>query len=352
MSGANKKRRPLAVILLAAALAVALLALPLALTAAVAEYFFSSRYETEPLLVRDAALYEGLFCERHDFLSDKNQRLAGYLYTRAEPPKALVVFAHGFGGGGQRGYTDIINYLTTRGYAVFSYDATGNDESEGRGSGGFAQGAIDLDFAIKRAKTLPALSNIPLFVLGYSWGAYSAGCALASNEDVVAAAALVSGFNSVEDMLVSYAEPYIGGTARLLVPYFSLYEYLRFGEAARLDCVAGIASTEARVLIAHSAADATVPIESGYDLYHAQYGGDPRVTFIHYTDKAHSNMFYSSSAAPYRTALFEHMRKTGEDATIETLEGLFGRGFDAEQLFTLDYELLDGIADFFDSALK
>ena len=47
---------------------------------------------------------------------------------------------------------DVADYLSSNGYLVFAYDATGNDESEGDAVNGLPQGIIDLDYAIRFIK--------------------------------------------------------------------------------------------------------------------------------------------------------------------------------------------------------
>ena len=42
-----------------------------------------------------------------------------------QPPKGVVVIAHGLGGGGQNTYMDLADYFTSNGYLVFAYDVTG-----------------------------------------------------------------------------------------------------------------------------------------------------------------------------------------------------------------------------------
>ena len=101
--------------------------------------------------------YEGLSRTQYQFKSNKGQILTGYLYSSKKAPdgvspKALVVMAHGFGGGGHTTYMDFIEYFARKGFLVFAYDATGNDESQGLGKndgvGGLPQGVIDLNYAI------------------------------------------------------------------------------------------------------------------------------------------------------------------------------------------------------------
>lgn len=97
--------------------------------------------------------------------------MVGYLYsTKDVEEKGLAVFAHCLGGGGQIVYLEIFNYLTKNGYYIFAYDATANDESEGKVVGGLPQGIIDLDYAIHFTKTINQLKDLPLMLMGFSWG--------------------------------------------------------------------------------------------------------------------------------------------------------------------------------------
>ncbi|GFI19069.1 hypothetical protein IMSAGC009_04249 [Lachnospiraceae bacterium] len=90
----------------------------------------------------------------------------------------LSVMAHVFGGGGHNSYMDCVNYFACHGYYVFSYDATGNDESEGEGVGGLPQGVIDLDYAITFVEESGKFPSLPIVLFGHSWGGYSVSSVL------------------------------------------------------------------------------------------------------------------------------------------------------------------------------
>ena len=145
--------------------------------------------------------FDNLERTRYEFDTKNGDTLVGYLYSnKSNEEKGLVVFAHGLGGGGQRGYIDIFDYLSSNGYYVFAYDATGNDESEGKAIGGLPQGIIDLDYAINFTKTINEVKDLPLMLMGYSWGGFSVSNVLNYHDDVKAVVA-IAGWNESENLI-------------------------------------------------------------------------------------------------------------------------------------------------------
>ena len=148
---------------------------------------FNYRCTTDKSWVYNVEDFENLERIRYEFKTRNDNKLVGYLYSNdVVEEKGLVVFAHGLGGGGQTGYMDIFNYLSSNGYYVFAYDATGNDESEGKAIGGLPQGIIDLDHAINFTKTIEEVKNLPLMLMGYSWGGLSVSNVLNYHDEVKA----------------------------------------------------------------------------------------------------------------------------------------------------------------------
>lgn len=163
---------------------------------------FNRRFESyEPLMlyVED---FDGLQRTKYTFPSNKGQMLTGYMYTSDENPRGIIVMAHGFGGGGHNSYMDCANYFAHHGYCVFAYDATGNDESEGEGVGGFPQGVIDLDHAITFVEKSGNFPDLPIALFGHSWGAYSV-CSVLTYHPEVKAVIACSGINSSLDIFES-----------------------------------------------------------------------------------------------------------------------------------------------------
>lgn len=251
---------------------------------------FNYRCTTDEEISFDISEFPTLTRERHTFTSDKGQMLVGYLYEQADPEmreKGVIVFAHGLGAGGQTGYMDIFNYLTENGYYVFAYDATANDESEGDVIGGLPQGYIDLDHAINYAGTLEEIKDLPFVLMGYSWGGMSVVNALNYHPDVKAVASL-AGWNKSMNLIDYRGCQMVGGVAKLLLPFASIYEYTMYGKYAFSTGMKGFQNSDCNVMIVHGEQDDTIPIRYGYDTYFKKYGNDDRFTFKKYPDRDHS----------------------------------------------------------------
>lgn len=230
--------------------------------------------------------------ERHEFLSQKGQKLVGYLYENAHgnvEEKGLLVFAHGLGAGGQVGYIDIFSFMAQKGYSVFAYDATENDESEGEMVGGLPQGIIDLDYAISYVQTIERVKKLPIVLMGFSWGGLSVGNVLNYHPEVKAAVTL-AGWNKSMNLIEHKGREYAGNAIKLLLPFASVYEFTKYGKYAFSSAMKGFANTDAGIMIVHSEDDKTVSFEYGYGTYVDKYEGDTRFVFKRYTDRGH-NLF-------------------------------------------------------------
>ena len=201
----STKKRKKVIAIIACALALILIAGSVALyMLAVSIYDGSFSYrcttsEEDSFSMED---FPSLNRSRHTFASKQGQTLVGYLYEYADVTdmKGVIVFAHGLGAGGQTGYMDIFNYLSSCGYYVFAYDATANDESEGDVIGGLPQGIIDLDYAISYAQTIEQIKDLPFVLMGYSWGGMSVGNVLNYHSEVKAVVTL-AGWNKSMNMI-------------------------------------------------------------------------------------------------------------------------------------------------------
>jgi pimeloyl-ACP methyl ester carboxylesterase len=251
---------------------------------------FNYRCTTSEEIAFDISEFPSITRERHTFKSNKKQTLVGYLYENVDESideKGVVVFAHGLGGGGQIGYLDIFNIMVENGYYVFAYDATGNDESEGDVIGGLPQGFIDLDYAITYAESIDEIKDLPFVLMGYSWGGLSVTNVLNYHPEVKAVASL-AGWNKSMDLIDYRGCQMVGGVAKLLLPFASIYEFFEYGKYAFSTSMKGFENSDCGVLIAHSEDDTTIPIEYGYDLYYEKYKDDERFEFIRYKDRDHS----------------------------------------------------------------
>ena len=251
---------------------------------------FNKRFESyEPfkLYIED---FDGLQCKKYTFSSDQGQTLMGDLYSFGENQHGILVMAHGFGGGGHNSYMNCANYFAHHGYYVFAYDATGNDESGGKGVGGLPQGVADLDYAITFVEESGTFPDLPIVLFGHSWGGYSV-CSVLTYHPEVKAVIACSGFNRSSDLFEAEGKKQAGNGIYAMLPFVKLHERIKYGSYASNTAMDGFAASQASVMIVHSSDDDIVPIEYGYDIYNQTYKDDPRFQFVHFEDKGHNDIY-------------------------------------------------------------
>ena len=279
-------------------------------------------YEPYRLYVDD---FEGLQQEKYEFSSNKGQKLTGYLYSNGENQKGIIVLAHGFGGGGHNSYMDCTNYFAKHGYYVFAYDATGNDESEGKGVGGLPQGVIDLDYAISFIEESGKFPNLPICLFGHSWGAYSV-CSVLSYHPEVKAVIECSGFNKSSDMFETEGKKQAGNGIYLMLPFVKLHERIKYGDYARNTALDGFKASDADVMIVHSADDNMVPITYGYDKFYKKYKNDSRFHFVRLENTGHNYVYDNQDyITQYFKELNEWVKTLDYDTTAKENQKRFAK---------------------------
>ena len=322
-----------------------------AVSAIVYHVNFSQRYETVEWMAFTADDFPGLNVTECRFPPDHGQMLAGYEYRKGEgEPKGVLILAHGLGGGGQASYVNVIDYFAGCGYIVFAYDATGNDKSEGNCVGGFPQGVIDLDHAIRHVKARP-YGNLPIVLYGHSWGGYSV-CAVLEYHPDVRGVVSVAGCNDSTIMIREQGRLMAGDIIDLLIPYVALYEKIRFGSYADTSAMKGFEESDAKIMILHSDDDTTVLPAYGYDIYKKHYGSNDRFTFLRFKDRGHSYLCTSPESAQYRAELNEqykaYIAENGLSYSEETKQTFMNAHLDKEKCFELDARLMEQLKQFYD----
>ena len=243
--------------------------------------------------------------ERHTFYSYSKNLLVGYVYQcKTGTKKGIFVFAHGFGGGGHHRYLDLIHAICERGYYVFAYDATANDESEGHTMKGFTQGLLDADKAIGYVEALKEYEKLPLYLCGHSWGAYSVSAAIGWHPRVKGLIAY-SGFNSSTGIFKANGERYAGEKADEFMAYVDSYEKLLFGDIYESTAIDAFHASKAKICIIQSDDDRTVPIEVGLNLYKQEFKNDKRFLFIKLLTRGHGTVYYSPNGKKYYDTLMK-----------------------------------------------
>ena len=247
--------------------------------------------------------------EKHTFKSYNKNKLISYIYKQKSTQiKGIFVFAHGYGGGGHHCYLDLIDTITKEGFLVFAYDATASDESEGKSMRGFTQGLLDADKAISFVESMKEYKNLPLYLCGHSWGAYSMSNALDFHPRAKGLIAF-SGFNKSTSIFEANGELYSGEASRSFYEVIEKHEYDIFGSMSEHTAIDSFKNSKAKIVIVHSEDDHTVPISAGYDLYYPLFKNNKRFKFIHYTNRGHGTIFYTQSGRKYVDSLNKTYKK-------------------------------------------
>ena len=347
-----KKKKIIIIILI---LVLFLIVVPFGISIFLYNQFLGVRYETDECFLFSLSDFPELKRNKYEFISNKGQKLVGYhYYSSKDNIKGIIVFAHGFGGGGHNSYMDCANYFTKNGYYVFAFDATGNDESEGKCVGGLPQGVIDLDYAITFIEGQEEFKDLPVMLFGHSWGGYSVTNVLNYHPEIKAVVSL-AGFNKSSDLIEAQGEKIVGVFSHILIPYINAYEKLKFGKYASNTAMNAFENSNTQIMVIHSLDDDTVPKKYGYDIYYEKYKNSPRFKFIEYEDKGHSSIYCSKEAISYVKVFNESFEEyfSGSEITKEKRIQYINENFDRDILTNLiDTELFDEIREFYNSSIE
>lgn len=333
------------------ALILVLLALPLTVARTMVDLVFDKRYSSLELpTLKTIDAFPHLLRAQMGFLSQQGNRLSACLYTgeKTQRENGLIVFAHGFGYGGHSAYLPLIDALVQRGFAVFAYDATGCDSSEGEQVRGLCQGICDLKSALEFVKAQERFSNMPLYLLGHSWGAYAVCAVLQEEADVTAAAAL-SGFDNTADMVRFAGEKEFGAITTVLWPYAMAIERQMYPKEAQMSSLQGLRHAQMPVLVMHSTDDTTVPYAQSFARYQAQLAHNPRIRMETLYGKGHMVML-TARANAYNEQKREELQKqlyACLPEQRESMQACLYEQLDKERSNEVDVVLVDRIAAFF-----
>ncbi len=259
--------------------------------------------------------FDNLNARPINFPSDKGQTLHGFLYSSAKVDnyKALVVFSHGMGAG-HLAYTTEINYFAQKGYLVLAYDNTGTCSSEGDKLYGFAQGVIDLKHAILFAESRDDLKELPLVLVGHSWGAYCVSnvSALIPEKDIKGIVAF-SPFNSMNKLISDNAKSQTKINLSVFGPFFDLINLIRFGKAGVLRTCDTINNNSVPILIMHGGNDMQVTVKNSPVGLKSKISNNPNVRTVLYESKYH-NVYLAKDAEQYLNDTFAKIATLGESS--------------------------------------
>lgn len=276
--------------------------------------------------------FPGLEKKPYSFKSSKGYNLQGYFYSYPDSKTdCLIIFEHGMGGG-HRSYMKEIERLCFNGFQVFAYDHTGCMESEGETTGGLSQSLCDLNDVINTLKKDENYKDIPLSVVGHSWGGFSTMNISAFHPDI-SHLVVISGFVSVEKMINSFFSGILKPYRKCImdIERKSNPDFVDSDGAEALKC------TNAHVILVYSDNDTLCKKEVHFDELKEKLSDRENIRFLLETNKGH-NPNFTSDAVKYKDDFFALFTKKNKKKQLETTEEKekFKKSFDWHRMTCQD----------------
>ena len=265
--------------------------------------FGRGEYPTYPVVDYFYNHYKDAYPRRNvSFYSGKN-RLQGYIFGE-QNTKGLLVFAHGINSG-HESYMQEIVWMVDHGWRVFAYDATGSCTSEGWGTTGLIQSALDLHAALTYVESDETLKDLPKCLMGHSWGGYAVAAGLYFEHNVKASAS-ISGYSDSIQMMMRFANATMGKATALLRPFAYLEHIFLFGKYATLTAVDGINRSGIPVMLLHGTGDELVRYDTTAIVAHKDEITNPNVVIYPMGDAGQDD----------HMSIFHHAKSVEEFARI------------------------------------
>lgn len=314
---------------------------------------FANRCEGNPNAVYyEASDFPDLHAEPLSFPSNRGQMLRGYMYSHPfSHYKGVIIFVHGMGAG-HTAYTALINDLAMQGYFVFAYDATGTVLSDGASLGGFSQGFLDLKSAVSFIQSLTRFHYYPLFLVGHSWGAYTAANFTHLKTQVQGVIAL-SPFDSISSILVHIIQMKTGKKLSFLKPFFFLATLVEYHQLAFYRPSYSLQSAPCPVLILHGDQDLSVPLSLSPAAAQEYLKRNPLLTIQLCPGKGH-NVYLSARAEHYMNEVFRkyaELEKTYKNSVPPEIRDEFFEHVDFRRMIEDDTQVMSLIQRFLEECL-
>lgn len=195
-----------------------------------------------------------------------NETLTGYLYENPSP-KGVIVFSHGIMNLADANMSQMQDYYVTHGYTVFSFDLTGCGRSTGKGIRTLYESTNCVENAVKTVKELDKTKDLPIFLIGHSWGAYGAVTATDRIGEYVKAVASFSAYNTPSEMMYGSMEAATSKAVILAKPSVQLGLFLHWGMNINYSAESSIKKhPNIPYVVIHGTEDKTIPFKT-YSLY-------------------------------------------------------------------------------------
>ncbi|MCL2764218.1 MAG: alpha/beta hydrolase [Treponema sp.] len=293
------------------------------------------------------------YSRKNIYFNSGGNLLQGFIYGENNK-NGLVVISQGLGNTADH-YLQIIMYFIDKGWKVFSYNNTGVSGSEGDSVRGLTQSLFDLDAALAYINDLSELNDLPIMLVGHSWGGFAA-CAVLNYQWKINAVVSFAGFNNGNEVINNQGAIKIGGFFYLFSKEINDIEKKLFGGASELTAVGGINNAGIPVMIVQSSDDDVILAESTSIYAHRSSIVNPlaEIIFLDGENAAgHEFVFCSKAQREYvkwaydSWNIYKSKNKNGSKKQWEE-----ENNFDVFKANELNLELMDRINNFFENAKK
>lgn len=298
---------------------------------------FGSRHDKNPLL--KYFTYEDFSLKVDEVtVPRKKGALKGYIYYPVgEKNGKLIVFCHGMGPG-QIAYTTEIAYFCKNGFTVLALDSTGCNLSEGKSTVGMYEGVKTAIAAIDFARADSRLSGMPVYLVGHSWGGYSALCACAARK-VNAVVAMSAPVSLVKIMYSNASAQMPKLIAATLCPFIALVDFFKFGSKANMNAPKLADKSKTPVLHVQGDKDSIVPLKNS--AYAKSKGENAQKLLVE--GRAH-NPYNSMEAQQKMAELFAKLSSAKKMSEVE--RDNYFHSFDFAAATEEDLEVMSKIVQF------
>ncbi len=266
--------------------------------------------------------------------------------------KCLLIFCHGISNG-SRDYLAQIDYFAQQGYEVLAYDNTGTHNSSGKGIRGLPQSLINLHDVLNLLSTqeqFKSYSELPVILIGHSWGAFAVNAVLNYKEfKNIKAVVSFSAFNRSIDMLIQQGKHLFGNAIFLFRPFLQFIEFIRFNKVSRFTSIGGVNSYDIPILALHSKDDPIVYFENSLVSKRSECT-NLNAVFIA-LDGCKHNVTLSQNARNYGAELKATI-KIPKHVTSQNEIEKYLINIDKMKLYELDLQRMKFIENFIAKALK
>ena len=267
---------------------------------------------------------------RSDFISlakreeitfkSNNEDLVGYFYE-CDNPIGTVLIAHGINNLADGNSAQLADYFVTNNYNVFSIDMVGCGRSSGRGIKSLHESKHCVINGVKVLKEKENTKDLPIFLVGHSWGAY--GVVAASNYlDDISAVVSFSGYNLPHQMLYAFVEVNVKSSIfSFTQPIIDLSCHILYGEENFFKAETAIKNNkDIPYIVVQGEKDNIVPIKKFSLYHHIKDDNYDNVTLVALKEMFHGGPWKSLEATRYTVEVQEGLDKLRKQLAIARYE--------------------------------